>query len=112
MAPTKKTEANSELEDLRKAVKEQGEQMSLLIKGLAAMAGTPVRKAVTQVSALAKTEEKPEASTSLSKSEVKEKLSEKIRSKSLSKKDKEAVRKFYEGSQRGDLSLVAHLLKD
>ncbi len=102
----KKSEKDNE--DLKALVKTQGDQIALLTTAITKMVATPIRKAITNVSSLGKSESVP-TEINLSKKEVTEALSEKVRSQSLSKKDKEAVRKYYDQGCK-DLGLVAHLL--
>jgi hypothetical protein len=108
-APVKKSEPqmNTDVEDLKALVKAQAEDIKLLTKAVQHMAGTPVRKAVTGISVIAKSEAKEP--TRLSKSEVNAKLSEKIREGDLTKKDRESIRRFYDTGST-NYTLVEHLL--
>jgi hypothetical protein len=102
----------SEIEGLKKLIKSQAEmikgqhdQFVLLEKAVTHMAATPIRKAITGVSHIAKSES---GERSLSKAEVVSRVNA-LDVKSLSKKDKDAVLKFFDsGSQ--NIDLVKHLV--
>lgn len=105
----KKSEADPEIAELKKALKEQGEALEAFAKAFTRMASTPQRRAVTSVAALAKSEESNEEPKPMSKSELNARLSEQIKSGKLEKKDKEAVRRFYDTGST-NVNLVKHLL--
>lgn len=115
--PVKKSEktvdnkGNKENEELKALVKSQGEKIDLLHRAVQHMAGTPIRKAVTSISALKKTEgnDGKEPKT-LTKAEMTTQLTAMIRSRKLNKTDSEKVRKFYdEGST--NFESIAHLFQ-
>lgn len=113
--PVKKTEkpvvqTNKDNEELKALVKAQDEKIGQLTKIVGMLAGTPVRKAVTSVGVLRKTEDGKDEQKSLTKSEMTTQLTEMIKSNKLSKKDREQVRKFYDQGST-DLNLIQHLFQ-
>lgn len=118
VAKSEKTvDNNKDTEELKKLVKSQadliksqGEKLDLLQRAVTHIAGTPVRKAVTSVSALKKTEGDGKESKQLTKAEMNAQLSQMIKGGKLNKSDKEKVRKFYdEGST--NFESIAHLFQ-
>lgn len=101
---------NKENEELRALVKSQGDQIALLTKAVTHIAGTPIRKAVTSISALKKTEGDGSAPKQLTKAEMNATLTQMIKGGKLNKADKEKVRKFYdEGST--NFESIQHLFQ-
>jgi hypothetical protein len=108
--------SQKELEEVKKLLKTQAEQMDLQGKALelvlSRVVGAPMRKSMTAVSqAQVKPGSEPETNKQLSKAEISDRLKEKIQAKSLTKKDRAAVYAFYD-SGANDVSKIAHLLKD
>lgn len=112
--PVKKTEkqpmVNKDNEELKALVKAQDEKIGQLTKIVGMLAGTPVRKAVTSVGVLKKTEDGKDEQKQLTKSEVTSQLTELIKGNKLSKKDRENVRKFYDQGS-SDFKLIEHLFQ-
>lgn len=114
-APVKKTEkpvdnTKKENDELRALVKSQGDKIELLTKAVTHIAGTPIRKAVTSIAALKKTEDGKETKTPLTKAEMTSQLSAMVKGGKLSKNDKSKIEQFYnEGST--NLGLIAHLFQ-
>ena len=90
----------SEVEDLKA-------QVEAMAKIVSSFVNRPVRKAVTEVGYVAKSEEAPKKN--LSSAEVTAKLSELTRSPDLKKSDREVINRYYEGSVKFDA--IEHLLK-
>lgn len=110
--PVSKSETSREVEELKKLVKTQNDQIALITQAVTHLASTPIRKAITgigQLKHIAKSEGK-DVEVRLTKSEVTAKLREKSRDDSLSKKDRANITKFYDtGSE--NYSLIKHLLE-
>lgn len=107
--------SQKDLEEMKKLMKAQGEQMDLMGKALeltlSRVVGAPMRKSMTAVSqASVKPGSEPDAKP-LTKAEVQERLKDKIRNKELKKKDRQAIYEFYD-TGANDLSKIQHLLKD
>lgn len=107
--------SQKDLDEMKKLMKAQGEQMDLMGKALeltlSRVVGAPMRKSMTAASqASVKPGSEPEAKQ-LTKAEVADRLKDKIRGKELKKKDRAAIYEFYD-TGANDLSKIAHLLKD
>lgn len=108
-APVAKSES-SVVDTLTDLVKKQNEKIELLTKAVTHMAGTPVRKAITGVSHIAKSETAKEA-RQFTKAEVNAKLTEQIRGGKLEKKEIAQIKRFFDtGSQ--DFNLIAPFIKE
>jgi hypothetical protein len=106
----KKSEKDPEVAELRKVVAEQGQQLETLAAAFIKNLSTPQRRAVTSVAHLAKSEDTASNQPKpMTKSELNSSLSEKIKSGKLEKKDKEAIRRFYDTGST-NVNLVKHLL--
>ena len=101
--------AKSEEENKSDAqIEELNSKIDTLAKALDLALGTPMRKAVTNISYVPKTDETPEEKP-LSKSEFHEKLNEKAQDPNLSKSDRQLINKFCVGVV--DVAKIEHLLK-
>lgn len=91
----------SEVDDLKA-------QVATMAKALSLLAGSPMRKAITDLSYVPKAgEEKP--AVKLTKGEVLGKLKEVTRNPSLQKSDRDLINRYCEGGV--DVSAIEHLLK-
>ena len=99
----------NENEEINKILKNQNEKIELLTQVIQKMAGTPVRKAVTSVTQLNKSET-TSTEVTMSKSEISSKLSEVIKSGNLNKSEREKIRKYYDNGCK-DVSLIASFMK-
>lgn len=79
-----KSERDAEVEDLK-------QQVELLTKAMDLALHTPVRKAVTSVAYLPKTEDKPAENKPLSKSDVQDKMRKALQSGKLTKSQRESL---------------------
>jgi hypothetical protein len=105
---TKKSEsATSEIELLKAELRTTNEKFEVLSKALELVVSTPVRKAVTGISHIAKSEV---AAAPLNKSDVDAKLRTHIRNPQLAKSDREAINAYYD-SRGMNIKAIEHLLK-
>ena len=117
----KKTEAEIEKKVLKKYEEQQAEsdkrfemlqsQVAGLVKALDIVSGSPMRKAITDMSHISKpgSEISPEeAVRSLSKSDIDKRLTERTRDRSMKKSDRELVNQYYAGEV--SVEGISHLL--
>lgn len=104
----KKSEQDSKIESLTAKLDDQNAQIDLMAKALDLALGTPVRKAVTGVAFLPKTESAPETKE-LNKSEIKEKITSLVRGGKLKKNDAEKLVSYSLGNLGFDQ--IKHLLE-
>lgn len=100
----------AELESQKQLSKAQEESIGSLVNALDTFLGKPMRKAVTSVAHLPRTEDpKPEEKV-LTKAEINAKLTEASRRKDLKKSDRDLINRFVCGTEVPQAD-IAHLLK-
>lgn len=117
-AKMNKSEAAVELELLKSEVEAQKTKNEELKKSLDAMVesltrfvkkSAPQGKAITEIAAIAKSEEGEKEEVTLSKSEITERLDKKARDASTTRADREAINAYY--LDDASLKSISHLLR-
>lgn len=103
-----KSEPNEEVELLKGQIENQNKQIEMLVKAVDLTLSQPLRKAVTSVAHLPKTENLPTDVTKLTKAQIDLKLKPVI-TQNLSKSDRQLINQYYTDAVKVDA--IAHLLK-